>query len=69
MRYPVKALLWAIILCMVIILAVVAESVYTTHWQAVKQPVDTCEYIASIGDIRVYADHMGGAFWRRVKYD
>ncbi len=65
MRYLVKVVTVAVI----IVLAVAVEYVHGAHWQTVKEPVDTCEYIASIGDIRVYADHMGGAFWRRVSYD
>lgn len=69
MRSGVKAVLWGLAFAALLFLAILIEYGGRSFWQAVKQPVDTCEYIASVGDMRFYADHMGGAFWRQVSYD
>lgn len=69
MRSGVKSVLAGLAFVALLVLAIYVEYWGRGTWEVRKVPTDTCEYIASWGDMRIYADHMGGAFWRRVAYD
>lgn len=69
MRSGAKAVLAGLVMLLCLVAGIYIEYWANSTWAVRREPVDTCEYIASWGDMKFYADHMGGAFWRRVVYD